>query len=80
MNLLVKTLVNEDGDPVPVGEQKWCWHTDHNGDNSVLCTGEFTSEGSHGGLAKFEFKQTRRGGITCEQCLAKIKELKAVRL
>ena len=79
MNNLVRQLANDDGEPIE--DPKWHLLVTLTGDNALLCTGEFTDDGCHSGNgALYEFKSTKRGGITCEWCLKTIKELKAVKL
>ncbi len=81
MNYLVKQIVNDDGDPVDPGDQ--CWHLMQyfTGDTGMLCTGEFVDDAATSGNGSlYEFKNVGRGGITCHNCLAIVKQFKAVRL
>lgn len=77
MNVLVKILVDDDGVEIdnPV------WHlvdpTNHQG-NAPLCTAEFFGGGESAVI--FEAKRVKRGGITCPQCIEKIKTIKAIKL
>ncbi|MGH1373574.1 MAG: hypothetical protein ACRBBW_16155 [Cellvibrionaceae bacterium] len=80
-NNLVRQLVNDDGEVVLAGRRRWHLLTVTNGDDSLLCTGEFVSDAamsSNG--AEYIHKTVERGGITCEKCIKIIKEFKAVKL
>lgn len=79
MNDLVMQIVDDDGDVVL--EPKWHMHTVLCGDEAMLCTGNFTdSGGSSGNGEEYKFKSVKRGGITCDDCLSMIMELKRVKL
>lgn len=72
MNTLIKIIENTDGD-----KQEPVWHLffhQGGGDKSVFCTGEFVD------LCIYKTKTVKRGGITCQDCLRKIKEIKAIQL
>lgn len=72
---LVKIITDEDGNPRALD-----WHLviDSGGSPQALCSGEVFGEGE--GAATYEIKHRKRGGITCEECLKRIAEIKAVRL
>lgn len=76
MNFLVKILSSDDGEKRdnPV----WCLVHVITGGNATLCGGEFFGEGESS--CSYETKRTERGGITCEECLRIIKEIKSVKL
>ena len=79
MQLLAKQLINEDQEPVPVDDQ--VWHAiDNNvsGDAALICTGEFIDPGA--GCGEYELKTVSRGGITCRECINRIKHFKSIRL
>ena len=78
MNKLVKLTMNEDKEAIPKNEQKWCLVVDACGAETTLCTGEVYGLGE--GDAEGECKTTQRGGITCNDCMTRIKEIKSVRL
>ena len=81
MNNVAIQLVNDDGDPVELQEQRW--HVVHNltGESSLLCTGEFIDDASSSGNgSRYETKSVSRGGITCEKCLEIVKAIKSIRL
>ena len=76
MPSLVKEIVDEDG--LLTNDDSWhlvdpnptpCLH--------VLCTGSVLDGDTS---AKFEHKDTGRGGITCPKCINLIKAYKAVKL
>lgn len=75
-NQLVKLLTNDDGDSYDDPR----WHLiDYNGsDPATFCSGEFFGYGQSG--CDYDIKVVKRGGITCESCLEKIKDIKAVKL
>lgn len=75
MNSLVKITADEDGDEIP--NAPWCLSVSIGGSPSAFCTMQVYGYGE--GSAKFETKSAVRG-ITCPDCIAKIKEIKAVRL
>jgi hypothetical protein len=81
MNNIVKQLVNDDGAKIPEDEQVWHLQRDISGDTALLCTGEFIHYGSASGNGEiYELKETKKGGITCPDCLGIIREFKAVKL
>lgn len=75
MNHLVKITENYDGE-VPKEDQRWCYATNAFDTCRTLC-GETLDAASH---YRAEEKAVKRGGITCKQCLAVIKDIKSVRL
>ena len=78
MQTLVKQLVNEDQNPIPVDGQRW--HAIHHvsGDLAMICTGEFICYGA--GAGEYITKDVKRGGITCDRCIEVIKYYKAIKL
>ena len=74
-NSLVKLVINEDGEKT---SQDWHLAMIAAGSMTLFCTGEFYGEGE--GNARGVEKTVKRGGITCENCLGKIKEIKKVKL
>ncbi|NRA77915.1 MAG: hypothetical protein HRU18_06880 [Pseudoalteromonas sp.] len=77
MQTVVKQLVNEDGEVVPVDEQVWHAVRDFAGDNALVCTGEYTSFGS--GHGTYESKKMHTG-ITCKDCRAVISAFHKLKL
>ena len=75
MNFLVKILVSDDGEKRE--PQKWCLVVHYTG-SQTFCQGEFFGFGESG--CEFETKTVKKGGITCDECLRKIKEIKNVKL
>lgn len=72
---LVMILSSDDGekrdDPV--------WHLNYGRDaERTFCEGEAFGIGESG--CDYKTKVTKRGGITCPECLKMIKEIKAIRL
>lgn len=81
MNHLVKCLVNDDGEEVSLEDQVWCATTHINGDPAVLCTGNFTTYSCGGNEnTEYIFKSVKRGGITCRDCLAILREYNGYKL
>lgn len=82
MNSLVKQLVDDDGETVDKINQVWHLLDDiTGGEAGLLCTGEYVDEGCDSGNgSEYLFKAAKRGGITCPDCMRRIKEIKAVRL
>lgn len=76
MHTLVKITHNEDGDKMD--RPPWCFSVVRSGSPMAMCSMQVYGYGE--GSAKYETKQAERGGITCPQCLAEIKEIKAIRL
>lgn len=78
-NYLVRMITDEDGDAAP---DVWHLSWPDAGSNSVFCTGEFYNVGGAmgEGNACAEEKTTKRGGITCDDCLDKIKQIKKVKM
>ncbi len=72
---LVKITRNDDGDKIP--DAKWHWIMSIDADRT-LCGGEAFGEGES--RAEYKLKTVKRGGITCQQCLSIIKEMKAIEL
>lgn len=78
MNELVRIIKDDDGG---LKDDPNVWHLvdpSNNQGPAALCTQEFFGLGESG--CEFETKQTKRGGITCPECLRKIKILKSVPL
>lgn len=75
MNQLVKILVDDCGEVIE--NAKWCLSI-HDTGNMAFCSGQFYGEGES--ACKYEFREIVRGGITCENCLDKIKRIKSVKL
>ena len=76
-NQLVKIIINEDG--IPEINPQWCLVDPANLTGpATLCTGEYIGSGESS--CTYKEKYTKRGGITCELCLKKLKEYKSVRL
>ncbi len=81
MNYLVKQLVNDDGDIIEEGRQRWHVMQSDVGDVGLLCSGEFVDDAASSGNGEsYIFKSVRRGGVTCEKCLSIVRTIKAVKL
>lgn len=78
MNNLVKIKTSDDGDERPGHLQVWHLVVNETGGNCTFCEQEFFGFGESG--CEYETNATERGGITCEQCIEKIKKIKAVKL
>lgn len=76
MNHLVKLLTDDDGAKYP--NKKWHYVVRWDGSSRTLCTGECFGIGE--GRATFDTKDVEKGGITCEECMEIIKEMKAIKL
>jgi hypothetical protein len=75
---VVNLKTRNDGYSIKKADQVWCLVVTACGDAATFCTGEFF--GSHQGGADGDTKTVQRGGITCPDCLEKIKMIKAVML
>lgn len=79
MNRLVKILTDDSGIERRVELQYWHLVDPTNAiGDATLCEGEFFGVGESG--CDYQTKQVQRGGITCPECLSKIKTIKAVKL
>ena len=76
MNELVKITHTEDGDKIH--KPYWCLSVFHAGSLMTFCDNQVFGLGE--GIAKYKTKQKEVGGITCPNCLRRIKEIKAVKL
>jgi len=76
VNDLVKLITDDDG--VAIESPEWCLIYFGGGSVVTLCSRE--SFGYGDGPEDYLTKKTERGGITCNNCLAIIKEIKAVKL
>jgi len=77
MNNLIKMLVDDDGIEVDIDQQHWHYVDYVAGGNATLCTGEYFGRGES--TSKYETKSVQKGGITCPQCIGRIKEIKAIK-
>ena len=77
MPYLVKIFQDNDGEEVPVKYQVWHLVYNFNGEQA-FCSGEYFGYGESAVVFKTKF--VKRGGITCEKCLQKVKEIKAIKL
>ncbi len=78
MNELVRIITADDGSKK---DNPDVWHliSPMNAQGSAsFCEDEFFGSGESG--CEFEVKYAKRGGITCRQCLDKIKVVKAIKL
>lgn len=73
---VVKILVNNDGDTVD--DPKWCYSFEVSGSSVTLCSGEVFGYGE--GNAEYKTKVVAKGGITCNDCLSIIREIKSIKL
>lgn len=78
MNHLVKILTDDSGEPREKKFQTWCLIVYENGTNRAFCSGEAFGGGDS--ACDYERKTVKRGGITCEKCIDRIKEIKAIKL
>lgn len=76
MTELVKITADEDG--FEVYEPAWCLVDAYGDASRVLCSGQVFGFGE--GDAAYKTKEVKRGGITCSECLEKIKQIKSVKL
>jgi len=78
MNHLVRITIDDDGEPVFIGPE-WCLVDMGNPEGpATLCKGEFFGIGESNCI--YTEKWLIRGGITCQNCIDKIKLYKAVKL
>lgn len=73
MEKVVKIITDEDGHKIE--SPKWCYITDWSDSDRALCSGQVFGLGE--GSATYK---TRQGKITCPQCIAIIKQIKAIKL
>lgn len=76
MNHLVKIITSDDGEEVEGA--KWCLSVVAAGGNMSFCSGEFYGPGESS--CKYKVKKQNVGGITCSECIDKIKLIKSVKL
>ena len=72
---LVRIIVNDDGEKIAKKEQKWCAIANF---DCVRTICGFVMDGDSS--IEIESKTVNRGGITCADCLGRIKEIKAIKL
>lgn len=79
MHELVKLYINDDEDLIAEEDQVWCL-VDPNAMDAprTMCNGEVFGYGE--GAADGPTKTVKRGGITCPDCLVKIKRIKSLKL
>ena len=73
---IVKILSGDD--LVPRENPVWCLVVKACGDSATFCDGEYFGYGASS--CKYEVKIVESGGITCEECLKKINEIKQIKL
>ena len=73
---IVKILTNDDGDKS--SNKKWHYVQYSGGSPNTLCTNEVFGFGEGG--ATFLLKEKEKGGITCNDCLIIIKNIKQIKL
>lgn len=73
---VVKILKNDDGDAID--NPKWCLNAGGINGDATLCSGEYFGCGE--GTAEYEEKIVERDGVTCEQCLQKIRFFKKLKI
>lgn len=80
---VARIYVGDDGEPWDEADSK-LWHLveDITSDREpkIFCTGWYTIEGANDGLLQAEFKKVKRGGITCPNCLDRLRQFKAIKL
>ena len=81
MNNLVLQLVDDDGDPVELQDQRWHVLHESTGEAAMLCTGEFVDDASSSGNgSRYALRSVIRGGITCKKCLEIVRTIKSIKL
>lgn len=78
MNGLVKILTSDSGEPREKANQVWHYVDVACAGNQTLCEGEYFGLGESG--CKYKTKTVEKGGITCKECINKIKDYKAIKL
>jgi hypothetical protein len=78
MQTLAKQLINEDREKVLPEDMRWHALEEVTSDRALVCTGEFVDFGA--GAGDYIFKNVNRGGITCEECIERIKYFKSIKL
>ncbi len=74
MNNLVKIIISLDGEEI--SDPTWCACSTIGDGHRTLCSGEIVDDGE----VVIQSKTTIRGGITCEECIEVIKEIKSIKL
>ena len=74
MNSLVKLTRDCTGEPVPKEEQ----FMDEAGSRTVFCDGQKFGYGESS--VEYQIKYVQRKGITCQNCIERIKKVKDIRL
>ena len=74
-NHLIKLIIDQDGE-----ERDPVWHLSGGIHGEILCTGEYVSTEESDGDPVYEIKTVQRGGITCQNCMNAIMEMKNVKL
>lgn len=75
MSYVVMITTRDRGDIVRKEDRVWCYVHSSSGSSVTLCTNEVFGYGEGGA----EYK-TKDGKITCPDCLAIIKKIKAIKL
>ena len=78
MNDLVRLITDDDCDPKNDADVWNLVDPSNEQGPAALCTQEFFGLGESN--CEYETKQAKRGGITCPECLRKLKLLKEVKL
>lgn len=73
---LVKISRDDNGEEID--SPKWCLSVAHAGTTEAFCSGQVYGYGES--AAEYKAKSCQRGGITCPNCLARIKQIKSIRL
>jgi hypothetical protein len=76
MEKVVKIIIDDDG--YPTDDKHWHYVVNWDATNRSLCKMEAYGFGDSG--AVFKEKRMRAGSITCDRCLAIIKEFKRLKL
>lgn len=78
MNTLVKIISDDQGQIRESHLQNWHFVIKDSGSNQTLCSGEYFGEGESS--CEYELKTVKKGGVTCSDCLKKIKYIKSIKL
>lgn len=74
---IVKLFVNDDGEYIPSDERVWHYSFSSFNTQEIFCSGECFGFGESG--AKYLEREVKSGGITCQVCLNKIKQIKKIK-
>ncbi len=76
MNYLYRVTIDPENEKIKEVDQVWCASTRTTDTLRTVCGWALDAFGCQA----YDSKAVKKGGITCDDCLATIKEIKAIRL